>query len=44
MNKDNIFGKVSGSAPSQIFNKVVNIILKQVLMKMPSEESIKRNI
>lgn len=34
--------KVSGSTPSQIFNKVVNKIPKEVLMKMPTEESIKR--
>jgi len=36
--------EVSGSTPSQIFNEVINSVLKQVLMKIPIEESIKRTI
>jgi len=36
--------KVSGSKPSQIFNEVINSVPKQVLMKIPTEESIKRTI
>jgi len=36
--------KVSGSTPSQIFNEVIDSVPKQVLMKMPTEESIKRTI
>ena len=33
--------KISGFTPSQIFNKVINSVPKQILTKMPTEESIK---
>ncbi|CAI6376377.1 unnamed protein product [Macrosiphum euphorbiae] len=36
--------KFSGSTPGQIFNEVINKIPKQALMKIPTEESIKRTI